>query len=350
MKPLIFFFLLCIYYTANSCTTFFLNKNGQLAFGRNYDWVSDAGMVYTNLRGLDKTSYPRSDGSTTSWTSKYGSISFNQYGKEMPTGGMNEKGLVVELMWLDETRYSQPDQRPSLPVLQWIQYQLDNCATIDEVIATDKLIRISGSAVPLHYLIADATGNVATIEFLDEKMIVHKGKDLVVPVLTNNIYSESVKVYEEARKAGNGFEYDNNSLERFGKACKMVDALKQYNGNKSITDYAFDILKEVSQGDFTKWSIVYDITNRKIYFRTQRFQSIKNVSFSAFDFACPAKPKAWDMNTKGQSDVTKNFVDYTAAINRKLVETAFRESRDQVQADDESIKAVWQYPTGIGCR
>src|SRR5437868_6250551 len=125
-----------------ACTTFFINKNGQLLFGRNYDWVSDAGIVCTNLKGLAKTSMKRSEGTTISWTSLYGSITFNQYGKEFPTGGMNEKGLVVELMWLDETKYPDPDKRPAVGVLQWIQYQLDNCATVDEVIETDKILRI----------------------------------------------------------------------------------------------------------------------------------------------------------------------------------------------------------------
>ena len=45
---------------------------------------------------------------------------------------MNEKGLVVELMWLDGTTYPQPDERPSVGVLQWIQYQLDNYSTIEK--------------------------------------------------------------------------------------------------------------------------------------------------------------------------------------------------------------------------
>jgi hypothetical protein len=27
-----------------------------MVFGRNYDWVTDAGMVCTNLKGLSKTS------------------------------------------------------------------------------------------------------------------------------------------------------------------------------------------------------------------------------------------------------------------------------------------------------
>jgi len=65
-----------------ACTTFFINKNGQMVFGRNYDWVTDAGMVCTNLKGLSKISMKTENGETISWVSKYGSITFNQYGKE----------------------------------------------------------------------------------------------------------------------------------------------------------------------------------------------------------------------------------------------------------------------------
>ena len=67
-----------------------------MIFGRNYDWVTGEGIVSTNLRGLQKTSLQMGDGSALNWVSNYGSITFNQYGKEFPTGGMNEKGLVVE--------------------------------------------------------------------------------------------------------------------------------------------------------------------------------------------------------------------------------------------------------------
>src|SRR6187402_2640162 len=141
-----------------ACTTFFINKNGQLVFGRNYDWVTGAGMICTNLKGLSKTSMQTENGETISWVSKYGSISFNQYGKEFPTGGMNEKGLVVELMWLDGTQYPASDDRPAVGVLQWIQYQLDNASTTAEVIGSDKIIRINDKATPIHYLVADATG------------------------------------------------------------------------------------------------------------------------------------------------------------------------------------------------
>lgn len=316
-----------------------------MIFGRNYDWITDAGMVCTNLKGLSKTSLKTENGETISWVSQFGSITFNQYGKEFPTGGMNEKGLVVELMWLDETIYPRADNRPAIGVLQWIQYQLDNCATIDEVIATDKKLRISPTGTtPLHYLVADANGNAATIEFLNGKMVVHKGSSLSLPVLTNSIYDESVRSYKNSSTSG------NNSLERFGKACTMIQQLNTGNNKKPVIDYAFDILGEVSQGDFTKWSIVYDITNKTIQFKTNRFQQVKNLNFAAFDFNCNATAKVWDMNQAGNGNINRLFENFTSAMNRKIVETAAKESESRVPISQINRERLWQYSSGIKCQ
>lgn len=338
---IILFPVSCIY----ACTTFFINKNGQMVFGRNYDWITDAGMVCTNLKGLSKTSMKTENGETISWVSQYGSITFNQYGKEFPTGGMNEKGLVVELMWLDETIYPPADSRPAIGVLQWIQYQLDNCSTVDEIIATDKKLRISPTGTtPLHYLVADANGNAATVEFLNGKLVVHKGSSLSLPVLTNSIYDESVRSYKNSSTSG------NNSLERFSKACSMIQQLNAGNNKKPLIDYAFDILGEVAQGDFTKWSIVYDITNKTIHFKTNRFQQVKMLNFTAFDFSCNATAKIWDMNQAGLGNINRLFENFTPAINRKIVETATKESESRVTISQTNRERLWQYSSAIKCQ
>lgn len=344
-KAFVLFLVIHYGFSVLACTTFFINKNGQMVFGRNYDWVTDAGMVCTNLKGLFKTSLQTESGETINWVSQYGSITFNQYGKEFPTGGMNEKGLVVELMWLDETKYPSADNRPAIGVLQWIQYQLDNCMTIDEVIATDKKLRISPTGTtPLHYLIADAHGHAATIEFLNGKMVVHKGNDLTVPVLTNNIYDESVKAYKNSSAIG------NNSLERFSEACSMIQKLNAGNTPKPITDYAFDILDEVAQGDFTKWSIVYDITNKTIHFKTNRFKQVKTVSFSAFDFNCASSPRVWDMNQAGNGNINTLFENFSATINKRIVETAAKESESRVAISEKNVERLWKYSSEIKCK
>ena len=331
---------------ATACTTFFINHNNQLLFGRNYDWVTGSGMVHTNLRGLAKSSFQMREGKTVSWTSKYGSVTFNQYGKEFPTGGMNEKGLVVELMWLDETRYPAPDDRPAISVLQWIQYQLDNCAGIDEVLATDKYLRIATvGTTPLHYLVADKQGNAATIEFLDGKMIVHKGTDLRHPVLTNSTYSESVSHYELRRSASN----DGSSLSRFSKACSMVQQFKLQT-NESPVSYAFDILKAVSQGSFTQWSIVYDIRQSRIYFKTNSQPSTRFINLHDFEFDCTGKALAFNMNERAEGSIAGRFAAFSRDSDLEVIGISFQESADRISVPASYIQKISEYSAGIVCK
>lgn len=329
-----------------ACTTFFINKNGQLIFGRNYDWVTGNGMVCTNQRGLSKTSYPFAGEETINWVSLYGSITFNQYGKEFPTGGMNEKGLVVELMWLDGTRYPDTDERPALGVLQWVQYQLDNCSTIQDVIATDKKIRISSKGTsPLHYLIADANGHAASIEFLDGKMVVHKGSDLPFAVLTNSGYAESLRLtgFGSPSLPANFPSFNNNSIERFAKACNRINTFQQKNINTPVVDYAFTILDEVAQMN-TKWSIVYDIANKKIWFRTKGYTELKELAFSSINMDCKVTSKTGELNQHIGGNITSRLSDYSDVFNRKIVERSFTESRSEFTVSDETVGRVWRFP------
>ena len=108
---------------ADACTTFCAGG----LFGRNYDFEIGYGHVIVNKRGVSKTSQTDKPAS---WTSRFGSITFNQFGRDSATGGMNEKGLVVELMWLDGTRYPAADARSEVGTLEWIQYQLDTASNV----------------------------------------------------------------------------------------------------------------------------------------------------------------------------------------------------------------------------
>ena len=332
-----------------ACTTFCINKNGQIVFGRNYDWVTGAGIVNTNQRGLFKTAANSAHNESISWVSKYGSITFNQYGKEFPTGGMNEKGLVVEMMWLDGTVYPGGDPRPSVDVLQWIQYQLDNAATIDEVIASDTKLRITRKSTPLHYLVADAGGNVASIEFLEGVMVVHRDNDLPFPVLTNDTYAASVAIAKPlVGKAGVSLE--NNSLDRFVKACSMVKKFNETNMDVPVTDFAFSILDKVSQGNFTRWSIVYDISNKKIQFKTDANKTIKTVSFSAFDFACIKPYKMFNMNQDGTGDVSSRFIVADKKIKAEIMAKVAAESSSRIYMSKKEEEELLSYEEGVTCK
>ncbi len=337
----IFFFLAALLFAQPlfSCTTFFINHNGQMVFGRNYDWVTGTGLIHTNLRGVLKKPYS-ADSSTFSWSAKYGSITFNQYGKEYPTGGMNEKGLVVELMWLDGTLYPSNDSRAEIGVLQWIQYQLDNAATIDEVIASDKIIRITNkNGAPLHYLVADKKGNAATIEFAEGKMLVHRGNQLPFAVLTNSFYTQSLKSREQVS--------NDNSLQRFKKACTLVEDFKNKKSGNAV-DHAFHMLDAVSQGDFTKWSIAYDLTNMKITFKTAANKNLKAFSFSDFDFGCDKNALVHDINTSSLK--ASAFLPFSSSKNLSFVKNAVEESSSEITISDVTVQRMTYFATSFSCK
>lgn len=330
-----------------ACSTFLLNKNGQLVFGRNYDWVTGNGILLVNTAGLQKRSFLPGGGNLISWTSKYGSITFNQFGKEMPHGGMNEKGLVVELMWLQGTSYPAADKRAALNELQWIQYQLDNCSRIEEVLATDKTIRIDrNNAAPLHYLVADASGKAATIEFLNGKMVVHQGNELRFPVLTNSTYASSVAQLDPATREAES----NNSLERFTKACNMLQQYQQGNSAVAPVEYAFNMLNKVSQDAYTKWSIVYDITNRQIHFITNGNTQRRSISFSGLDFKCSTQARSVDINAPLKGNIAGSLRLLTAEQNLQLVRTSAEQSRSQLQITEEAIVGLGKHISTISCK
>ena len=151
----------------------------------NYDFHSFEGLVLVNKRGTRKRS--RFEGGA-SWTSRYGSVTFNQFGRDNPTTGINEKGLMISLMWLDGTEYPPADGRPATGILEWVQYNLDRHASVAEFAARAGEVR-PASKTPIHFLMADAAGDAAVVEFLDERLVLHRGATLPVRALANSTTS-----------------------------------------------------------------------------------------------------------------------------------------------------------------
>lgn len=301
-----------------ACTTFCLKSKGEVLFGKNYDWMISDGAVFVNRRGVSKWSGLESEKNPAKWTSKYGSVTFNQYGWESPSGGMNEAGLVIELMWLDDTKYPQPDSRPAIDVLEWIQFNLDTASTTAEVVKASETVRIA-SRINLHYLVNDKQGNSATIEFLNGKLVAHMGEKLAVAALANDTYDRSLSYSRMAPAAKS-----ESSLDRFTRAAaKTLQFSGSNNIQKEAVEYAFEILKDVAQKNSTQWSIVYDQKRGKVHFRTRRAPQIKTIDITAFDYSCSAPVKMYDMNSELEGDISHHFKAYTRAANRDLIERAF---------------------------
>ena len=334
----------------DACSTFVIKDGERLVFGRNYDWGVGVGLVMVNKRNMAKTALIAPTDKPARWISKFGSITFNQYGRELPMGGMNEAGLVVEVMWMNKTKYPAPDERTALRELGWVQYQLDNCKSVSEVIATDSKIRITGDSAPIHFLVCDESGAVAAVEFLEGKMKVHEADTLPVTALTNNTYAESIQYAKLYEGLGGKRPVENttSSLDRFVQAG---DRAMRYRSMKNIDiiDYAFGTLKIVSQGDFTRWSIVYDVKNRAIRFRTREAPAIKSLDFKAFDFSGTTPCRVLEIDTKKPGDAAAAFVDYTTEINKKLVYESWKKTSFLKGTPDAVLDMLAAYPKTIKC-
>jgi choloylglycine hydrolase len=297
-----------------SCTTVCLLEKDRAVVAYNYDFYPSEGLVLVNKRGMRKVSFIRNQGAA--WAAAYGSVTFNQFGRDNPMTGINEKGLMVSQMWLDETRYPPADTRPVIGILEWIQYNLDRHGSVAEVLANAETVRPM-SRVTIHYLVADATGDVAALEFLDGKLVVHRGAAMPVRALANSTYADSVAAFERAKGKGE-VPTSVSSLDRFVRAAMLAGG-----GNVDPVARGFEVLAAVAQPDFTRWSIVYDLNAGEVHFRTEGNRAIRRFAVAGLDFSCGTPVKMLDVTAGGAGEVGAAFVDYSTAANRALIESSF---------------------------
>ncbi len=299
------------------CSAFVLDNDGHGIFGANFDHTwTDEGLVFVNKRGVSKHSVSGGDiNNRVHWTSRYASVSFNLVGYEYAWGGMNEAGLSISTMSLAETSQPPPDHRPALDNGEWVQYLLDTCATVEEVIATDAHVRI---LTVDHYLVGDGSGNAATIEFLNGRMVVHMASDLPVAALTNNTYEDLFGIWQWLSAHGN-YGGLASSFQRFCLAADRVEGFRPVSDREAI-DYAFDTLNEVRGERFsaspTNWSLVFDTKNLRAYFTTRRNRHLRWVDLRNIDLRCGGPVKMMDVNYGGPGDVTDDLIDYSRSLNR----------------------------------
>lgn len=289
---------------AEPCTrAVYLGPNNMTVTGRTMDWRDE---MPTNLwllpRGIRRVSYD--NGPHLTWTSKYGSVVAVSY--DIGTSeGMNEKGLVAQLLYLTESQYDRPgtDNRPAMGMSIWCQYVLDNFATVSEAVAKLKQdsFRIDapkmpgGQASTMHMAISDSTGNSAVVEYLDGKISIHEGRQY--QVLTNSpSYAQQLAVRDYWAPIGglNMMPGTNKSSDRFVRASFYINAVEQTSDPKVAVASVFSIMRSVSvplgistpdqpNNSSTRWRSVSDQKNRIYYFETTLAPAILWVDLNEAD-------------------------------------------------------------------
>lgn len=277
-----FLFLTTAISPAYPCSSFVLKNGKTVLLGKNFDWTFDQGYVIKNLKNTAKVAYYTHTGTPASWVSKYGSITFNQNGKEMPYGGMNEEGLVVEMLWLEDTRFNISEERAYLNELEWIQYQLDNFRTVDEVIAHIENLKIYPIKGKIHYILADTQGKSVIIEYLDGKPRIYEKEANSCQAITNRSVVFSEKYIDHLQDVP---KKNTSEIYRYHQLENQIRKL-QSPGDFS-EKMAFQMLKSVSipKGDFkTVWSIVYNLENRTVSFFSHKHKKTKQINLNNIAF------------------------------------------------------------------
>ncbi len=298
-----------------ACTSFCINNDHQVFAAKSYDWHIGEGYLIKNNRGLKKTGFPFSTKHKVSWVSKYGSMTFNQYGKEFPIGGINEAGLVVEALWLSETKYPKSPRKGYISELEWVQYQLDNFGSIEEVIAALPDIMIIPVGGALHFFIVDENGASAVVEFLNNKIIVNRKTDRH-QAITNDNYHDSQQYTDKRNKYKSAFPC-KKSLCRYKTACQATASLAKQT---PTPHQLFEVMDKVKIDGYTKWNIVYDICNRTIHFRSVNHPTIKKVEMGTFDYSPSSQVVFHDINSAANTNITHDFRPLTKEANLAMIE------------------------------
>ncbi|MGZ3710515.1 MAG: linear amide C-N hydrolase, partial [Bdellovibrionota bacterium] len=246
MKSAIFIFTICLLCAAPAvaCTGVAIGAENQISVGQNIGWFwkMDSALV-VNKRGVSKFGIKNDAADIpATWTSKYGSVAFTTVGREFPISGVNEKGLTVQGLHSYDGRYETSSGLPALGAFQWIQYQLDISATIDDAIANAKLVRPTDTPqLTLHFLLCEASGRCVIFQWVNGSLEVRTGLDLTVKAYTNSEYAKSLRALENCNSADCNPPNDPplNSLKRFVQAAKGAAA---YKNASDPVQYLFDLL------------------------------------------------------------------------------------------------------------
>lgn len=327
---------------AQACTSFVMECRGGVLFGTNFDNNFKPGLLFVNKRGVGKSGAPLDESETpATWTSKYGSVTINTAPYQFPWAGMNEAGLVISTMQLNETQVPPPDKRPSLISAAWVQYVLDTCATVDGVIAAERHVRLNYGVD--HYLACDATGQCLAIEFLEGKPVYHRGKDL--PLKAMMAGGPYARYFEQRRRDAASGAKPSIVVGRLARIDSMLRAY-QPEGAKADVEYAFSILEEVSAAN-TTWSLVFDVHRRTVFVRTYGNARVRHINLNDLDFSCHTPGMMLDVHAKLAGNLLGHLHEYSHETTLQHALRAVAHHRPDISEED--VRKMLEHLESFAC-
>lgn len=301
---------------AQACTRFvYHGASDEIITGRSMDYKVDTGThLWIFPRGLQRNG--EAGPNSLQWTARHGSVIASAY-DFATTDGMNEAGLVANLLWLAESEYPQRDNsKPGLSISVWTQYMLDNFATVKEAVdalASEPFTLVSDSApgeqrlATLHLSLSDASGDSAIIEYIKGKQVIHHSRDYTV--MTNSpIFERQLALESYWREIGGTVMLPgtNRAADRFARASFYIDAIPKSKDPVESIASAFSVIRNVSVPygittpdqpniSSTRWRTVADQKRKLYFFESALTPNVFWVDLKKIDFSPKGAVKRLDL-------------------------------------------------------
>jgi choloylglycine hydrolase len=303
---------------AEACTrAVYLGPEGRVVTGRSMDWkMPMVSNLWVFPRGMARDGAAGERSAT--WTSRYGSLAVSGY--DIATAdGMNEAGLVVNLLWEVEATYPEDDGvTPRISLSVFPQYLLDQYGTVAEAVADLRAnpVLVAGGEVPVgppgraatvHVSLSDATGDSAIIEFVQGEMVIWH--DRSYQVMTNEPTFDRQLAIREYWEGVNPREFLPGTVratDRFVRASFYINAVTQSADARTAAAAVFSVIRQTSVPwgisiadqpnlSTTRWRVVADHLDRRYYVESVTSPSIFWVDLANLDLAEGAEVRKLDL-------------------------------------------------------
>ncbi len=309
-----------------ACTDFLLtDTNKGCVVGRSMEFGTDleSDVVISAKGDTYQSIVQGKDGLI--WEQIYDFIGLSAFGNDQfIVDGMNEVGLSFGVLWLPDAKYPQSslkDLSCTIALQDVGSWILGTAATVEEakaaftskVIYPEVLPQLS-MIPPVHFAIHDPSGKSLVVEFTDNRIQII---DNPISVLTNNPkfdwHMNNLRNYlnlsanNADTKTLNGIPIipmgqgsgmiglpgDSSPPSRFVKMALLTQCITPANSSKENVNLAFHLLNSVDiakgsiqtaneDSDYTQWSVVKDLQNITLYFRTYDDLNMKSLSLIEF--------------------------------------------------------------------
>jgi penicillin V acylase-like amidase (Ntn superfamily) len=321
--------------TATACTRILWNDNSVAVLAsRSMDWWgSSQPKLHVVPRGVRKSgamfgSQKVVTGNPARWTSRYGSVVVGNYDSAV-SDGMNEKGLAAHGLWLYAQDYGPRDiSRQGIQVGMWVQYVLDNAATVDQAIALLPRIQpvqvmMDGHTIRLSLSIEDRSGDSAVIEYINGVPVIHHGRQY--RVTTNTVLDDALALlapYDFSNATRNlTIPGNTNTRDRFVRASfysaflSKVTPRNRLEAQAALMSVARNVSDpigapgdEVGETDETDFRTVADLTHGVYIFELSRGLATLRTDLRRLDFRRGTGVRTVNpVNPRLQGDITRLY-------------------------------------------